>query len=161
MLRDLIALPDTSKVWVYQADRPLTYDEIDIVRPMLYDFAQNWNSHGIDVQSYANVFHMQFFVMVADESNLGVSGCSIDSSVHLMKAIEAKINVNLFDRMLYTYFEEEDIKMIHHIDFKEAYDGGKINDNTLMFNNLVNSKEQFIQDWIKPLKESWHATFVK
>jgi hypothetical protein len=160
MLRDLIALPDTSRVWVYQANRPLTYDEIDIVRPMLYDFAHNWQSHGIVVQSYANVFHMQFFVIVADESNLGVSGCSIDSSVHLMKTIESTIGVDLFDRMLYTYFENEEIKMIHHIDFKEAYDNGKINDDTLMFNNLVESKEAFIQDWVKPLKDSWHSTFV-
>lgn len=161
MLRDLIALPDTSRVWIYQADRPITYDEIDIVRPLLYDFATNWNSHGIDVQSYANVFHMRFFVMVADESNLGVSGCSIDSSVHLMKTIESRIGVDLFNRMLYTYFLDEEIETVHHAEIKEAYDSGVINDNTLFFNNLVETKEMFLRDWVKPLKDSFQASFVK
>lgn len=160
MLRDLIALPDTSKVWIYQANRPLTYDEVDQVRPILYKFAREWNSHGTDVESYANVFHMQYFVLVADESKLGVSGCSVDSSVHLMKYIEQQLGITLFDRHLYTYMEDDEVKSIHHIDFKEAYDNGVINADTLIFDNLVNTKEKFLTEWIKPIKDSWHWTFV-
>jgi len=160
MLRDLIALPDESKVWIYQADRPLTYDEVDIVRPMLYQFAQDWNSHGQVVQAYANIFHMQFLVLVADESNLGVSGCSIDSSVNLIRQIESKIGVNCFDRHIYTYFEGEDVKQVHHIHFKEAYDQGKLTADTLIFDNLVDNKAKFLEFWIKPIKDSWHQIFL-
>ncbi len=160
MLRDLIALPDDSKVWIYQANRPLTYEELDLVRPLLYEFSRSWNSHGIDVESYANVFHMQFFVLVADESKLGVSGCSIDSSVHLMKTIEQKLDIDLFDRLLYAYFEGEEIKVIQSNEFKEAYDTGKLNAETLVFDNLVDTKEKFLTQWIKPIKDSWHNAFV-
>lgn len=161
MLRDILALPDTSKVWIYQADRQLTYDEIDTVRPILYQFAQEWQSHGANVDAYANVFHKQFFVLMADESNVGIGGCSIDSSVHLMKAICAKVGIDTFNRHIYTYLQDDDIKMIHHIDFKEAYDKGDINDDTLMFDNLVDTKANFIKEWTKSLKHSWHAMFVR
>ena len=160
MLRDLIALPDESKVWIYQANRPLTYDEIDQVRPLLYEFADAWNSHGQVVQAYANIFHMQFIVLVADESNLGVSGCSIDSSVNLIRSIENLIGIDCFDRHIYTYFDGEDIKQVHHNDFKAAYDNQSISADTLVFDNLVDSKEKFLRQWIKPIKDSWHQMFV-
>ncbi len=160
MLRDLIALPDTSKVWIYQANRPLSYDEVDIVRPMLYQFAQEWNSHGQVVQAYANIFHMQFIVLVADESNLGVSGCSIDSSVQLIRSIESTVKIDCFDRHIYTYFDGEDVKQIRHNDFKAAYDNGQLTDQTLIFDNLVDTKEKFLTSWIKPIQDSWHKMFL-
>jgi hypothetical protein len=161
MLRELIALPMESKVWIYQADRELTYDEVDEVRLELFDFAQAWSSHGTPVDAYANVFHRRFFVFVADEANLGVSGCSIDSSVHLVKSIDSRFGLNLFDRLLYTYLDEEEyVQTIHHIDFRQSYEANLINKETLMFDNLVATKSEFLNDWLKPLAKSWHAKFV-
>ena len=160
MLRDLIALPDDSKVWIYQADREITYDELDEIRPLLYNFSEEWASHGLPVQSYANVFHRRFIVFVADESQHSVSGCSIDNSVNLVKYIEKAFNIDMFNRTLYTYMIDEEIDTLPHQEMKQAYSQGKIDDQTFFFDNLVSTKLTFLRSWVKPLKESWHYKFI-
>ncbi len=161
MIRDLIALNDESRVWVFQAERILSYDEIDKIRPLIYQYADQWLSHGTPVEAYGNIFHRRFLVLVADETKLKVSGCSIDSSVHFVQQMGNLLNVDFFDRMNYAIMnDDETITTIHHIDFKEAFDNGKIDSNTLIFNNLVDSKTKFLSSWVSPIKESWHAKFV-
>ncbi len=161
MIRDLIALPDTSKVWVYQGNKELSYDQIDFLRPKIYEYVDQWASHGKSIEAYGNVFHKRFIVFVADESELQVSGCSIDGSVHFVKWAAKELDIDFFDRMNYAIMSpEEEISTIHHIDFKQSFDDGLINENSLVFDNLVNTKTRFLTEWIKPLKDSWHYKFV-
>lgn len=159
MRRDLIALPEDSRVWVYASDRALSDESSEQIKDTLYDFSLQWQSHGHDLDCYAQLFHNQFLVFVADSSSLP-SGCSIDSSVHIIKELSNKYGVDFFNRMIFQYFDEDHIKSIHKTDLKTAYSSGRIDDETLVFNNLVQSKAEFINDWIIPLKDSWHAKFV-
>jgi len=36
-----------------------------------------------------------------------------------------------------------------------------VNENTIVFNNLVNTIEEFNEDWEIPAGESWHGRFSK
>lgn len=159
MRRDLIALPDNSKVWIYQCKDPVSYEVGEMIRKDLYDFSMQWGSHGVELDCYGNLFHYQFLVMVADPSNLP-SGCSIDSSVHFVQDLGQKYSRDFMDRMTYAYMQEDHVKTITHQDLPAAYAAGQINDETLFFNNLVNNKSTFLEEWIVPFKESWHRKFV-
>jgi len=162
MLRELIALNNSSKVWIYQADREFTYDELDEIREELFPFVDAWSSHGADVPAYANVFHRRFLCFFADESQMGgVSGCSIDSTVAFVRMIGEKYQVNFFDRMQYAYMEDEEIKTVHHNQFKSEVEAGDIAQNTLFFDNLVSTKDKFLKNWLVPLEESWHKKMLK
>ncbi|HZZ74631.1 MAG TPA: hypothetical protein VFE04_01840, partial [Puia sp.] len=88
----------SSRVWIYQSSRLFTIPEALQIEDLLNEFVRSWHSHGIAVKGYANLFYGQFIVLMADETATGVSGCSTDSSVRLMKSIEQKFNVHLFDR---------------------------------------------------------------
>lgn len=159
MRRDLIALPDTSKVWIYQADKPLSDSITQKVKDELYDFSMSWSSHGKELDSYGHLFHYQFLVLVADGSNLP-SGCSIDSSVHFVEALGQKYGIDFFDRNTFAYMKDDEVHFVQSKDLPEFYKNNEITDDTLMFDNLVSTKEDFIQGWIKPLKESWHKRFI-
>jgi len=159
MRRDLIALPENSRVWVYQCDQKIDEKRAQKIKDLLYSFTMQWASHGKDVESYAHLFHNRFIVFVADETN-HVSGCSIDSSVAILKQIQSEMNLNFFDRLNYTYMQNDTVYQLHNSDFKQAYHDGKINDETLMFDNLVDNKEDFINHWLKPLNESWYTKFL-
>lgn len=157
----LIALEDSARVWLYQANRELTYDEIDIVRPAIYEFAQNWVSHNNSLLSYGNIFHRRFIGLFVDESaSSGASGCSIDTSVQLVRSLGDQIGVDFFDRMSFCYLEDEEIYQITPTELAEKYKNGQINDDTLFFDHLVKHKGAFIKSWLKPLGESWHKRFV-
>ncbi len=162
MLRELIALENTSKVWIYQANREFSYDELDDIRELLFPFVDEWSSHGANVPAYGNVFHRRFLCFFADESQMGgVSGCSIDSSVGFVRMIAEKFDVDFFDRMQYAYMIEEDIYTVHHNDLNILLESGKINMETLFFDNLVSTKGKFLKNWLVPLEDSWHKKMLK
>jgi len=63
--------------------------------------------------------------------------------------------------MLFSYLsEEEKVVTLDQHGFKDSYASGKINDETLVFDNLVKTKDQFLTQWLLPLKDSWHRRFV-
>ena len=158
MLRELIALDNTSKVWIYQADRELSYDEIDEIRPLIFEFVDSWSSHGVDVPAYGNIFHRRFLALFADESNYsGVSGCSIDSSVAFVRQLSENLNVDFFNRMLFSYMQEEEIFCASQDAINQSIQEGRVNGETLFFDNLVDSKEKFLKTWLVPLQDSWHS----
>src|ERR1017187_3368831 len=90
----------SSRIWIYQSSRLFTITEAFKLEGMLNEFVVSWNSHGIPVKGYANLFFGQFIILMADETASGVSGCSTDSSVRLIKQIEQRFSVNLFERLL-------------------------------------------------------------
>ncbi|MEM8524272.1 MAG: hypothetical protein AAGG68_06500 [Bacteroidota bacterium] len=153
-------LLDTSRVWIYQSNRPFTDKELLEVRQYLQQFATQWVSHNRALRAFAEVYHNQFIVLIVDESQAGASGCSIDASVHFLQQLQAKFDVNLFDRMTFAYQENGEVKTAHRSEFKQLYQAGKISDETLVFDNLVNTKGAFEKQWVKPLGESWHRKMV-
>jgi hypothetical protein len=68
--------------------------------------------------------------------------------------------VDLFDRMTFTWMEGGEVKSAPSAAFAALYQAGKINGNTLVFDNLIQTKGELEEKWLKPLNESWHRRFV-
>jgi hypothetical protein len=148
---------DDSRVWIYQSNRLFFISEALEMEEMLNDFATNWKSHGADVKGYANLFFGQFIVIMADETATGVSGCSTDSSVHLIKSIEEKYKVNMFDRQSLAFIVKDKIQILPLNQLEYAVENNFVNADTLYFNNTVLTKKEMLEKWIIPVKESWLA----
>jgi hypothetical protein len=148
---------DNSRVWIYQCSRLFFMSEALEMEDMLNDFVKSWNSHGAPVKGFANLFYGRFIVLMADETATGVSGCSTDSSVRLIKAIESKYQVDLFDRQNLAFIVKDKIECIPLSQFNYAVENNFINENTLYFNNTVPTKKELVEKWIIPVKDSWLA----
>ncbi|HXB92504.1 MAG TPA: hypothetical protein VNU72_09450 [Puia sp.] len=146
--------PD-SRVWIYQSPRLFTMAEALKIEEMLEAFIQAWNSHGTPVNGYGNLFYGQFVILMADESATGVSGCSTDSSVRLIKEFEKLFQVPMFDRLTLAFFVKEKVQMVPLAQIPYALNNGWITAETLYFNNTVSTKEELETKWIIPLKNSW------
>jgi len=147
----------SSRVWVYQSSRLFTISEALQIEEMINEFAQNWLSHGIPVKNAAHLFFGQFVVLMADELATGVSGCSTDSSVRLIKEIEKEFGVNMFDRLALAFIVKDKVQVLPMPQLKHAVEQGFITADTLFFNNVVLTKEQLENSWIIPAKDSWLA----
>jgi hypothetical protein len=148
---------DTSRVWIYQSSRMFGMSEALQLEDIFQQFTDNWNSHGAKVKGYANLFFGQFIVIMADETQAGVSGCSTDSSVRMIREIESQFGVNLFDRQSLAFVIRDRVQLLPMQQLSYAYENHFIDDHTLYFNNLVNTKEALLQHWIIPIKDSWLA----
>lgn len=144
-----------SKVWIYQSNRLFTLHEAIEIEDLLKNFVNSWNSHGTPVKGYANLFFGQFIVLVADETYMGVSGCSTDSSVRVIKDIEQMFNVNMFDRLLLGFLVKERVQMIPVVQLTYALENNFIDRTTFYFNNTVLTLDEFKNNWLIPVKDSW------
>ena len=144
-----------SRVWVYQSNRLFHMSEALQIEEMLEAFSASWLTHGAKVKAYANLFFGQFIVLMADESQAGVSGCSTDSSVRLVKEIEKIFQVNMFDRQLLAFVIKDKVQMLPLSQLQYGIQNGFIDAETTYFNNLVGTKKELEENWMIPVKDSW------
>lgn len=147
--------PDDSRVWIYQCSRPFSEQQTLEVNEQLKQFYLQWMVHGKEVKGWAGLLFNRFIVLMADESMFEVSGCSIDSSVRVLKSIEKQYEVQLFDRLSITFLVKDKPESLPMNQVQYALDKGYINGDTLLFNNLVNTKKELLEHWLQPLSQSW------
>jgi hypothetical protein len=135
--------------------------EIFELEPLLEDFVANWKSHGANVKGYATVLYGQFILIMADETATTVGGCSTDSSVHVIKAIEEMTGVQMFNRTLLAFFIKDKVQTIPQAQLNYALENGLLSMDTLYFNNLVHTKATLEKDWLQPISKSWLAKSIK
>lgn len=153
-------LPDNSRVWVYQANREFTAKEIELIKKEAEDFINSWTRHGDDLKGSFTIKYNQFLVLAVDESFNNVSGCSIDASVHFIQKIENTFQVDLMDKMNVTFKDGNHINIVKLSEFQEFAKQNKITQNTIVFNNMINTKEALENSWEVPAKHSWHKRFL-
>lgn len=146
---------ENSKVWIYQSSRLFLISEALEMEDAFEGFVNSWKSHGATVKGYANLFFGRFIIIMADEAATGVSGCSTDSSVRMIKEIEKDFNVNMFDRQSLAFIVKDKIEVIPLAQLSYAIENNFITENTLYFNNTVQTRAELENQWIVPAVESW------
>ena len=150
-------MPDSARLWVYQSNRHLTDDEMEIITLKGEDFINNWTAHGAQLNAAFEVIYNRFIVIAVDEKQASASGCSIDKSVQLIKALEKQFDLDFFNRLQVVYRNENGLASCNLATFEKLAAEGKVNKDTIVFNNMVTSKKQFDNEWEIALSESWHS----
>jgi hypothetical protein len=154
-------LPDDSRVWIYQSNRKFTDEEVAQLEVKLEEFLKEWTAHGANLKAGAEVKHQFFLVIGLDQSENAASGCSIDAQVRFIQNLEQEMDIELLDKMNVTYIQND---RVHHkplLEFKKMVKDGAVGKSTVVFNNLINTKEEYLEHWQIPAIESWHSRFFK
>ena len=152
-------LANDSRIWIYQSNREFTDDEVKDISLELNEFQKSWKSHGKSVLSGYQIKYNRFIVIAAD-SSIDVSGCSIDSSVNFILNLENKYKIVLLDKMNVAYRSESDIKAVSIKEFKSLVKDKSVTESTIVFNNLVSNISEYNKYWEVNIKDSWHNQFL-
>lgn len=152
-------MPKSSRIWIYQSDRKLSDEEVNVAEERIKQFVEQWAAHSTPLKASYIIKYNRFIVLAVDSTHHAASGCSIDASVAMIQELEKEFNVDLLDKMNVTYKTGEFIAHKSLIDFKKMAKEKAVNGNTIVFNNLVNTIEEFEEFWEVPAKESWHSRF--
>lgn len=152
--------PSTSKVWVYQCDRELTEQETEFIENLGGAFTKQWVSHGADVDGEVKVLYNRFVVIVADDS-ADIGGCSIDSSVGLIRKLEADLGTGFLNRMDLAYQVGDKIESVSAVKLEEAIEQGLLTATSTVFNNMVTSLGELRTNWMVPFNKSWAWSRVR
>lgn len=144
-----------SRVWIYQSSRLFSLAEALEIEKILASFIGDWKAHGNPVKGFGNLFFGQFIILMADETETIVSGCSTDSSVRLIKAIEESFKVALFDRTQLAFVIKDRIQLLPLNQVQYALNHQFIQPETLFFDHSVATKNDLLEKWIVPISNSW------
>lgn len=159
MYVDFNKMPAHSRVWIYQAGRSFSQTEKDLVTNRLKSFCEGWNAHGNGMPSSFQIMDDQVLILAVDESNLGASGCSIDSSVKALKELENTLGINLTDQGKVSYKSTNGkLKVAPALGIKSKVIEGEIEVDTLVINPLIQRKEELENVWISA-GNSWLSKY--
>jgi len=153
-------LPPHSRIWIYQSNRELTTEEIRLIGEATREFLDNWTAHNQALNAGFEIRYNRFLILMADEKSAGASGCSIDKSVHFIKSLETKFNIDFLDRMRFAFKTNGGVEAVQKNEFEQLYKKGILNSDSVVFNNLIETKEELTGKWEIPVKNSWHQSYL-
>ena len=154
-------LPDTARVWIYQSARPLTDAEVSAIENDLQAAVDSWAAHGTPLLGSAQLLHNRFLIVAADEAHHQPSGCSIDASVRWVREIAQTLNTDFFDRSAAYVTTDGSIETVALPQIKAAVVAEQITPETTVFNNLVATKADLLNNWQIKAGDSWLKRYFK
>ncbi len=159
-------MPNHARVWVYQASREISPVEAEAMLQTGQLFSTRWAAHGKPLRSSVQIIYQRFVVIAVDEQYNQASGCSIDSSVALIKELEEKFGTSnnpltFFNRTLIAFLNNNEVYTVPMNAVKKQIESSQLSSETLTFNNLVSTKDQLDSQWIIPAGKSWLSQFFK
>jgi hypothetical protein len=104
---------------------------------MLQVFCENWAAHGSGLQTSFRIDHHRFLILAVDEQSGGASGCSIDSSVRVVKDLGARLGIDFFNRADVAFWQEGEVKTYPLTQLKNLFANDTLNPQTQAFNTLA------------------------
>lgn len=161
MLTDFNSLPKESRVWIYQSDTKFSEEQHAKIEKDLTSFLTAWTAHGADLKAAFEIKYHRFIVIALDQSAAQASGCSIDSQVRFIIALQEELGIDLLDKMNVTYYQNDRVHYKPLMDFRKMAKDGAVGKKTIVFNNLVTNLGEFEESWEIPAIDSWHSRFLK
>lgn len=152
-------LPNDSRVWIYQADRVFSVEEATWIDQLLRQFTSQWEAHQHPLQASYQLLYQRFVILAVNASYHEPSGCSIDTSVAVIRQIEQHLGVKLFDRLVLAYWENGTVKTLKSKDLKQKILQAEFDPNTIIFDNTIQDKAGLESLWQVPAKASWVAKY--
>ncbi|VXB62534.1 ABC transporter ATPase [Flavobacterium sp. 9AF] len=152
-------LPGHSRIWIYQSNRKFSDNEVTEIEEATKDFIADWSAHGQGLEASFKIEYNRFIIIAVNQDVQAATGCSIDASVQFIQSLEQKYQIDLLDKMNVTFKLGEHIAHKTLIEFKKMAKEKAVSANTIVFNNLVNTIDEWQDYWIVPASESWHNRF--
>lgn len=150
-------LKSSSRVWIYQADRLLTTNEVNAVNESGAQFVANWAAHGSALEAAVEVLHNLFVVVAVDEQVANATGCSIDKSVYFVQELGKNLGVDFFNRINLAVEVAGNLELMSITKVQEGIKNGRLNEQSFCYNNTIQTLGELNSNWRVPIKVSWVA----
>lgn len=155
MYIDFEQIANNARVWVYQADRPLSTADVLAIETALQPSLNSWTAHNEPLLASTKVTEDRFIVIAVDETHHLPSGCSIDASVHFLQRLGQQLGINFFDRSVPFINADGQLQTLPLSDIKAAVADGILTPETTVFNTLVKTKSDLLVNWRVQAGATW------
>lgn len=160
MFVDFNAIADDSKVWVYPSNRKFYPTEIEDIEQKIKTFVENWKSDDENFKVSYQFLYNRFIIFIADFSETTLTNADIDASVSFILQLQEEYKVELLDRMNVCFKQGEFVQYKELKDFKKLVKNKAVTAKTIIFDNLINNKEDLDNFWEITIEDSWYNRFL-
>jgi hypothetical protein len=162
MYKPFDQMPSNARIRTYTSNRRLNKSELEILSSRLSAFCEQWNTHGALMPTSFEIRFDQVIILAVDESQLGASGCSIDSSVRVLRDIENELDIDLLNQGKVSFIKSEgDLEVNPILGIKSKVTEGILQAETIVLNPVVKNKADLENNWKIKAKESWLNKFFE
>ncbi len=152
-------LPDQSRVWVYQANRPLKGAEIEQISAFLMNEMNAWAAHGAPLNASFEIRFGQVVIIAVNEDVNQASGCSIDASTRWFKSLGELFQVDFFDRQI-ACIQGGQILLIPINSIKEFILRSDLSEEDFIIPPQTLNLGHYRNQWLQKVRESWLKKYL-
>jgi hypothetical protein len=160
MYAPINTLHENSRLWIYQTSRALNEQEELTIAETLKAFCDQWAAHGSGLKTSFRIDHHRFILLAVDEQVAGASGCSIDSSVRVLKELEQKLNLDFFDRSEIAFWNGNEVVTHPLTQLKNLFADGRLNHDSETFNTLAATLGDWNENPRMSVANSWLKRYL-
>ncbi len=156
MLVGFNTLSETSKVLIYPSNRKFYKDEFPVFIEKVSQFLNKFR----DIDACFKIKYNRFILFfISDETPLTLE--QNNELVTFVQSLENEFKVTLLDKVNVCFKQGEYVQMKEITDFKKLIKNKGVSKKTIVFDNLINTKEEYENYWELPADESWISHFFK
>jgi hypothetical protein len=154
----LNALPDSSRIWLFQASRNWSEDDFEALKGLLTLFVADWQAHGEELSAGFGLYYGCQVLIAVDESQAPPTGCSIDKAFRLLQQFGAEHGLDFFNRLLLhrPLCTSSVIKSL--AEARQALTEGDWAPSTLVLNGQIQTLGEYRTQPFLALSQSWAAS---
>ena len=154
MLVEFDSLPETSKIYIYPGSRKLYKEELPFVLEKLNELTDELSSSDLffdlKYDRFILVFISELTPLTLDQNDF-LSSFIISLGKELNMGFIDKVNV-CFKQGIYVQLKEI-------ADFKKLIKNKGVSKKTIVFDNFINTKSEYENNWESPAEYSWVSHF--
>lgn len=154
-------LSDDSIIRVYIADRKLAETEQADLREKIETFLPRWRSEGKDFKSAYELLENQILVVAGLSEGYRLSGCTLDALKKLVEKWDDSLKANFTVVPKLSYRKGKEIISRNIPMFKQDILNGVVDENTIVFDNTVQTLSAFRKGIEFKLTDCWHNQILQ
>lgn len=160
MLVPFESLSESAKTWVYPASRKFYKNELEKIESKINAFISNWKKEDSEFKASYQFLYDRFIIILAEDQEGKLTNQDLDQVVGFILQIQADYDLELLDRMNVCFKQGEFVQYKEIKEFKKLLKNKSVSNKTIVFDNLIQTKEELEHFWEVPITESWYNRFL-
>jgi hypothetical protein len=158
MVVEFQKLSDDAKVWIYPSSRKFYAQELEPIKEKISSFLSSWSETIDGDVSYQLLYDR--FIIFGVEDEVKVSNKNLDEQVAFILNLQLEYEIELLDKMNVCFKQGEYVQYKEVKEFKKLLKNRSVNANTVVFDNLIQTKYDLEHFWEVPITDSWYNRFL-
>lgn len=155
MLVDFNQLENNAKVFLYPSNKKFHAELLSEIETKVTNFVTQWCEKN-DIEAGFDIKH-QRFIIIAINNTKPITTTIIDELVSFIFTLQLEHEIELLDKLNVCFKQGEFVQYKDVKEFKKLIKNKSVNKNTIVFNNLINTKEELESDWELPAEDTWYS----